>query len=75
VSKQTDSVSGTVSDQLTTSAGNPLPTTIALDVRGDRMFVTDLAGSIYSAHLNGSEKRPIAMAQGNLSGIAYAEKL
>jgi hypothetical protein len=48
---------------------------IALDVGGDRMFVTDLAGSIYSAHLNGSEKRPIAMAQGNLSGIAYAEKL
>jgi hypothetical protein len=47
---------------------------IALDVRADRMFVTDLAGSIYSAHLNGSEKRPIAMAQGNLSGIAYAEK-
>jgi hypothetical protein len=47
---------------------------LALDVRGDRMFVTDLAGSIYSAHLNGSEKRPIAMAQGNLSGIAYAEK-
>jgi sugar lactone lactonase YvrE len=48
---------------------------IALDVRGDRMFVTDLAGSIYSARLNGSEKRAIAMAQGNLSGIAYAEKL
>jgi hypothetical protein len=48
---------------------------IALDVRGDRMFVTDLAGSIYSARLNGSNKRPIAMAQGNLSGIAYAEKL
>ena len=48
---------------------------IALDVRADRMFVTDLAGSIYSAHLNGSEKRPIAMAQGNLSGVAYAEKL
>jgi sugar lactone lactonase YvrE len=46
---------------------------IALDVGGDRMFVTDLAGSIYSAHLNGSEKRPIAMAQGNLSGIAHAE--
>jgi hypothetical protein len=46
---------------------------IALDVRGDRMFVTDLGGSIYCAHLNGSEQRPIAMAQGNLSGIAYAE--
>jgi sugar lactone lactonase YvrE len=48
---------------------------IALDVRGDRMFVTDLAGSIYSAHLDGSEKLPIAVAQGNLSGIVYAEKL
>jgi Low-density lipoprotein receptor repeat class B len=46
---------------------------IALDVRSDRMFVTDLAGSIYSAHLNGAEKRPIAVAQGNLSGIACGE--
>jgi hypothetical protein len=36
---------------------------IALDVRGDRMFVTDLAGSIYCAHLDGSENSPIAMAQ------------
>jgi hypothetical protein len=50
-------------------------TGITLDVRADRMFVTDLAGSIYCARLNGSEKRPIAMAQGNLTGIAYAEKL
>ena len=48
---------------------------IALDVRGDRIFVTDLDGSIYCARLNGSEWRPIAMAQGNLSGIAYAERL
>jgi hypothetical protein len=48
---------------------------IALDVRGDRMFVTDLAGSIYCAHLNGSERRTIAVAQGNLSGIAYADEL
>jgi hypothetical protein len=39
------------------------------------LLVTDLAGSIYSAHLNGSEKRAIASARGNLSGIAYAEKL
>jgi len=46
---------------------------IALDVRGDRMFVTDLAGSIYSTKLNGTDKRVIAFAQGNLSGIAYAE--
>ncbi len=48
---------------------------VALDVPGDRMFVTDLAGSIYCAHLNGSDKRPIAMAQGNLTGIAYVETL
>ena len=48
---------------------------IALDVHGDRMFVTDLSGSIYSAKLNGAGKRPIAMAQGNLSGIAYVESL
>ena len=48
---------------------------ITLDVRADRMFVTDLAGSIYCARLNGSERRPIAMAQGNLTGIVYAEKL
>jgi len=45
---------------------------IALDARGERMFVTDLAGSIYVARLNGSDRRPIAMAQGNLSGVAYA---
>jgi hypothetical protein len=48
---------------------------ITLDVQADRMFVTDLAGSIYCARLNGSEKRPIAMAQGNLTGIVYADKL
>jgi hypothetical protein len=46
---------------------------IALDVAGDRMFVTDLAGSVYAAKLNGSQKRVLAFAQGNLSGVAYAE--
>ena len=46
---------------------------IALDVPGDRMFVTDLAGSIYSAKLDGSEERNLLIAQGNLTGIAYAE--
>jgi sugar lactone lactonase YvrE len=48
---------------------------IALDVRGERMFVTDLAGSIFCARLDGSKKHSIAMAQGSLSGIAYAEEL
>jgi hypothetical protein len=46
---------------------------IALDLKGDRMFLTDLAGSIYSARLDGSEKKPLLAAQGNLTGIAYAE--
>jgi sugar lactone lactonase YvrE len=46
---------------------------IALDAPGDRMFVTDLAGSVYSAKLNGSQKRVLAYAQGNLAGVAYAE--
>jgi len=46
---------------------------IALDVAGDRMFVTDLAGSVYCAKLNGSQKRVLAAAQGNLTGVAYAE--
>src|SRR6266849_6353576 len=46
---------------------------LTLDVPRDRMFVTDFAGSIYSARLDGSEKRMFLQAQGNLTGIAYAE--
>jgi hypothetical protein len=46
---------------------------LALDVRRDRMFVTDFGGSIYSARLDGSDKRMFLFAQGNLTGIAYAE--
>jgi hypothetical protein len=46
---------------------------IALDVPNDRMFVTDFAGSVYSARLDGSGERDVLEAQGNLTGIAYAE--
>jgi hypothetical protein len=46
---------------------------LALDARGDRMFVTDLGGSIYSARLDGSDQRMFLFAQGNLTGIAYAD--
>src|SRR5262249_56072548 len=46
---------------------------IALDVPNDRMFVTDFAGSIYSANLDGSGEQNFLYAQGNLTGIAYAE--
>jgi hypothetical protein len=46
---------------------------IAVDFKHGRMFLTDLAGTIYSAKLDGTEKKPLLVAQGNLTGIAYAE--
>jgi hypothetical protein len=46
---------------------------IALDVPHDRMFVTDFAGSVYSARLDGTGERNFLFAQGNLTGIAHAE--
>jgi hypothetical protein len=46
---------------------------IALDIPGNRMFVTDLGGSVYSADLDGKNPRNFLFAQGNLTGIAYAE--
>jgi hypothetical protein len=46
---------------------------IALDVPGNRMFFTDLGGSVYSADLDGKNERNFLYAQGNLTGIAYAE--
>jgi hypothetical protein len=46
---------------------------IALDPPRDRMFMTDLAGSVYAAAMDGSGRHEIAYAQGNLAGIAYAE--
>jgi len=46
---------------------------VALDVPGNRMFVTDFAGSVYSADLDGKNEHNFLYAQGNLTGIAYAE--
>ena len=46
---------------------------IALDLKGGRMFMTDLGGSVYSARLDGSRPTVVAMALGNLTGIAYAD--
>jgi hypothetical protein len=46
---------------------------IALDVPGNRLFVTDFAGSVYSADLDGKNERNFLYAQGNLTGIAYTE--
>jgi hypothetical protein len=46
---------------------------MALDFKGGRMFLTDLAGDLYSAKLDGSQKKLLLGAQGNLTGIAYVE--
>jgi hypothetical protein len=48
---------------------------IALDVPGNRMFVTDFAGSLYAARLDGTDKRMLLAVQGNLTGVAYVETL
>jgi sugar lactone lactonase YvrE len=46
---------------------------LALDPKGRRMFITDFGGSIYSANLDGSDRRTLQIALGNLTGIAYVE--
>jgi DNA-binding beta-propeller fold protein YncE len=46
---------------------------LALDLKHGRMFVTDFAGSVYSANLDGSNKKTLLVAEGNLTGIAYVE--
>jgi hypothetical protein len=46
---------------------------IALDLKGNRMFLTDLGGSVYSASLDGSNRKTVLAAEGNLTGIVYAE--
>jgi DNA-binding beta-propeller fold protein YncE len=46
---------------------------LSLDLKAGRMFLTDLGGSVYSANLDGSNKKTLFFGQGNLTGIAYAE--
>jgi hypothetical protein len=46
---------------------------LSLDLKGGRMFITDLAGTVYSANLDGSNRKTLLFAEGNLTGIAYAE--
>ncbi len=46
---------------------------IALDRKGDRMFITDFGGDVLSAKLDGSDKKVLLVAQGNLTGIAFSE--
>jgi DNA-binding beta-propeller fold protein YncE len=46
---------------------------LALDPKHGRMFITDFAGSVYSANLDGTNQKTLLFAEGNLTGIAYAE--
>src|SRR5262249_47537096 len=46
---------------------------LALDLKGGRMFITDLTGPVYSANLDGPNQKALLGAQGNTTGIAYAE--
>jgi DNA-binding beta-propeller fold protein YncE len=46
---------------------------IALDLKGDRMFITDFGGNVLAAKLDGTDVKALLVAQGNLTGIAYAE--
>jgi DNA-binding beta-propeller fold protein YncE len=46
---------------------------LALDLKHGRMFVTDFAGNLYTAGLDGSNEKLLLFAEGNLTGIAYAE--
>ena len=46
---------------------------IALDLNGNRMFITDFGGNILTANLDGSNPEVLLVAQGNLTGITYCE--
>src|ERR1700730_10566386 len=42
---------------------------LALDIPGDRMFMTDLGGSLYTASLDGATHTTLLAIQGNLTGV------
>jgi hypothetical protein len=46
---------------------------LALDVPGNRMFMADLGGSLYTASLDGATHKMLLAVQGNLTGVAYTD--
>jgi sugar lactone lactonase YvrE len=46
---------------------------LALDVPGNRMFMADLGGSLYTASLDGAMHKTLLAVQGNLTGVAYTD--
>jgi len=47
---------------------------IGIVLAGDRMYVTDLGGFVYSARLDGSDKRTLLSGQGSLTGITFVPR-
>ena len=45
---------------------------IALDLQGARLYATDLGGNVYSAGLDGSDRKLVLTGQGALTGIAVS---
>jgi hypothetical protein len=48
---------------------------IALDVKGNRLYATDLGGNVHSSRLDGSDAKTVMSGQGMLTGIAFVEPL
>jgi hypothetical protein len=48
---------------------------IALDLKGNRMFITDLGDSIYSAKLDGSDKKMLLARRGIYLGSQIMKAL
>jgi hypothetical protein len=46
---------------------------IALDLQSGRLYATDLGGNVYSAGLDGSDRRLVLTGQGALTGIAVVQ--
>jgi DNA-binding beta-propeller fold protein YncE len=46
---------------------------ISLDLKGGRMFYTDLSGAVYRANLDGSNAKTILTGQGALTGITWVD--
>ena len=47
---------------------------LALDLKGGRMFITDLAGSVYSANFDGSNKKTLLAGEGKIKLRAQQSK-
>jgi hypothetical protein len=47
---------------------------LALDLKGGRMFITDLAGSVYRANLDGSNKKTLLAGEGKIKLRAQQSK-